>query len=506
MEAISISGSVHSPYTVSRGVEYIEIPALRSGLNRGITTAVCTEIPSFPESEAAILARQGDVGLEKGHLDKALSCFRKAQEANPENLSYGAKAAAILLHRDQFDEFNEAWVRLKRERNEVLVARKIEIETPRGRNEIAYQTEAILYGYLPRMGTIGLSEIIHDCLLSVNLLEQNRIEAFDDLTKKLERVKRFSVARQHRESGDDFYKFARFRGAAEEFSKALLLRPRNLVVWRKLAWCHYWMSDFEAALRDSKRGLGRSPRDYEGLWLRGLCHIQLGETSKGKLYCNKALQKKAHHKAPKESFPVFYSDTDTDLSEEDGETETEMNDAADNRTVTRYAVKANNESIRANPFNPEAWANRARRFIDLDDRESAMKDYTTYLLLKPDDDEIWNLCGSWYWQLRQHSRAMECCKAAIKAKPDASRHWFLQAAITHDSGNLKLALRDIDHCIYLDSTHDAWTLKAKIHEDLGDYRQAQHALQRALQMGEVSAEDKEEHTKDLQRLTKKLEF
>eukprot|EP01057_Protomagalhaensia_wolfi_P001275 Protomagalhaensia_wolfi_Nauph_80__1274@NODE_1754_length_1359_cov_10_285606_g1365_i0_p1_GENE_NODE_1754_length_1359_cov_10_285606_g1365_i0NODE_1754_length_1359_cov_10_285606_g1365_i0_p1_ORF_typecomplete_len407_score71_31TPR_16/PF13432_6/0_091TPR_16/PF13432_6/0_00027TPR_16/PF13432_6/1_8e02TPR_16/PF13432_6/2_3e06TPR_16/PF13432_6/9_1e05TPR_16/PF13432_6/0_00055TPR_19/PF14559_6/1_7TPR_19/PF14559_6/0_069TPR_19/PF14559_6/66TPR_19/PF14559_6/5_2e05TPR_19/PF14559_6/0_00019TPR_19/PF14559_6/2_7TPR_9/PF13371_6 len=400
----------------------------------------------------------GDPSL---HFEKVLSCYQQAQAANSENPAYGAKVAAVLLHQGRLEGACE---KLKGTR----VSRE---KSPSDGNDSS-----------------GLEEECKDALAIHEIrLRENDFAEVDDITNSL---KESAIVRDECiELGNSFYADNRFWKAKMEYSKAIKLGASNPEVWKKRAWCHYWLSEFEDAMTDSISLVKSSPRDITGWLLIGFCHIQLNYLSQAvsstsRLKFSKrrvdAERAKEHIKAgDRYKYPL-------------------RNAAEENKMAIAEYAKA----IRIDPFNPDGWKRRGDCYVEQEDFEAALHSCS----LDPQDYEAWSQKGYCHRSLQQHSEAIKSFGEAINIEPIEEDYWWSRADSYHKLGGLRSALKDIDHAIELNGDlHFFWNTKGLILEDLGELRKSHTAYKRALELA-TKQKEPSEYQKSIERVAKKLKL
>eukprot|EP01057_Protomagalhaensia_wolfi_P006059 Protomagalhaensia_wolfi_Nauph_80__6058@NODE_846_length_1949_cov_53_053927_g636_i0_p1_GENE_NODE_846_length_1949_cov_53_053927_g636_i0NODE_846_length_1949_cov_53_053927_g636_i0_p1_ORF_typecomplete_len281_score39_96TPR_16/PF13432_6/9_3e05TPR_16/PF13432_6/5_2e07TPR_16/PF13432_6/9_9e08TPR_16/PF13432_6/1_1e06TPR_16/PF13432_6/3_7e06TPR_1/PF00515_28/0_0013TPR_1/PF00515_28/0_0044TPR_1/PF00515_28/9_9TPR_1/PF00515_28/6_4e12TPR_1/PF00515_28/5_1TPR_1/PF00515_28/0_075TPR_9/PF13371_6/6_4e05TPR_9/PF13371_6/9_8e len=260
----------------------------------------------------------------------------------------------------------------------------------------------------------------------------------------------------------------------------------------KRAWGHYWASDFEATMKEVAELLTLDPTDSDGWWLKGLCHIQLGQLPQAESCCTEALRlrqlNRGHSKTSVEhSNEGIHFDTWTPPSSQ----HIKVGDALHTRGLYpdiktkayKQAIQEYNKAIAIDPFNPDGWKKKGWCRFRLRDFEASMKDFTTYLFLKPEDDGEWNTKGNCYHNLGRYPEAVECYTKAVNLNPDRDFYWWNRMLSHTANSELPLALQDLHQAIALNpEVHRYWDKKGEIHQELGEFSEARKAYECASEL------------------------
>eukprot|EP01057_Protomagalhaensia_wolfi_P006197 Protomagalhaensia_wolfi_Nauph_80__6196@NODE_920_length_1884_cov_6_009214_g692_i0_p1_GENE_NODE_920_length_1884_cov_6_009214_g692_i0NODE_920_length_1884_cov_6_009214_g692_i0_p1_ORF_typecomplete_len157_score29_89SNAP/PF14938_6/0_39SNAP/PF14938_6/1e02Taxilin/PF09728_9/0_63Taxilin/PF09728_9/25TPR_7/PF13176_6/0_14Macoilin/PF09726_9/0_2GAT/PF03127_14/48GAT/PF03127_14/8_1DUF3583/PF12126_8/2e03DUF3583/PF12126_8/0_7DUF3583/PF12126_8/1_4e02_NODE_920_length_1884_cov_6_009214_g692_i0297767 len=138
-----------------------------------------------------------DTKGQKGHFEKALSNYKKAQITNRENPLYGAKVAAILLYKQRYSEFNQACIKMKEERRDIneeipSINEQTGKEIPDAKDQFLRSVKIHHKGE-----RVALSEILNDTMMAAKSLRANKFHEFNDTINQL----RQKVSETHIASG-----------------------------------------------------------------------------------------------------------------------------------------------------------------------------------------------------------------------------------------------------------------------------------------------------------------
>lgn len=234
-----------------------------------------------PKSEADAFKDQGNQLYKKRKFEEALSCYEKAIEAAPNDLTYQNNRCAVLI------EMGEENYPKVLSICEDLVARRYEINTacPGG---ASFEKVAKVYC---RMASVYEKQKRYDeaiAMYSKALMEdnsKNTRNALREVTAAKEKWEKdqyvdAAKAEEHREKGNEHFKSNRHAEAKAEYDEAIRRNPKDARLYSNRAATLTKLVAYPDALRDLDECLRLDPTFVKAYSRKGAAHFFMKEYHK----------------------------------------------------------------------------------------------------------------------------------------------------------------------------------------------------------------------------------
>jgi len=229
----------------------------------------------LPENKKKALAEKelGTAAYKKKDFDTALVHYSKAQELDPDDISYQTNKSAVYFEQGKFDES------IKEAESAIEHGRKIYAD---------YKLIARAYA---RIGNCHAKvERYPEAISAYNksLTEHRTPDVLSSL-QKMEKLKKDKeekdyinpeVAKQEKEKGNEFFKKQQFPEAVKAYSEAIKRNPEDHTVYSNRAACYIKLLEYPLAIKDCDESLRINPEFVKSYIRKGNCQFFMKEYHK----------------------------------------------------------------------------------------------------------------------------------------------------------------------------------------------------------------------------------
>ena len=161
------------------------------------------------------------------------------------------------------------------------------------------------------------------------------------------------------------------------------------------------------------------------------------------------------------------------------------------------AEKYLNKAIEANPYNLEAYKNRGTLYYTLGDYEKALSDFDHVLTYEKHNPNVLSAKGAVLASIGKYEDAYNVLFESLKLNPSNVAALNSIAGILFVAGNYEKAKQVYTISLEYNTTPEAYLMRAKCYEQLGQTAEANHdyALARILKLGAANTAPEESNNK-----------
>jgi len=229
----------------------------------------------LPENkkQAVVEKEKGTAAYKKKDFDTALAHYSKAQELDPDDISYQTNKAAVYFEQAKYDE-------AIKECNEAI---------EHGRT--IYADYKLIARAFARIGNCyAKQEKYTEAITAYNksLTEHRTPDVLTSL-QKIEKLKKEAdekayidpaIALQEKEKGNDFFKKQQYPEAIKAYSEAVKRNPEDHTVYSNRAACYIKLVEYPLAIKDCDESLRINPEFVKSYIRKGNCQFFMKEYHK----------------------------------------------------------------------------------------------------------------------------------------------------------------------------------------------------------------------------------
>ena len=161
------------------------------------------------------------------------------------------------------------------------------------------------------------------------------------------------------------------------------------------------------------------------------------------------------------------------------------------------AEKYLNKAISANPYNLEAYKNRGSLYYSLGNYEKALSDFDYVLNYEKSNSSVLSAKGAALASLGRYEEAYNSLFEALKLNPSNVAALNSMGGLLYLSGDFERAQKIYSISLEYNTTPEAYLMRAKCYEQLGQKEDAEHdyALAKLLKLGVGNTEPSSASTK-----------
>jgi tetratricopeptide (TPR) repeat protein len=233
--------------------------------------------------------------------------------------------------------------------------------------------------------------------------------------------------------GSEKFKIKDYRGAIENYDKAITLSPRYSRVHSFRGASYDALGDQQKALKDFNEAIAVDPKDMIGYFGRGTINNKLGNKQQ-------ALQDLTQAITLNPKFPAAYYNRGV------------VNGKLGNK---QEAINDYTQAIALDPRDVDAYFNRGLAYYELGNQQQALKDYSQAIALNPKYTSPYINRGSLLHSMGDNEGAIKDYTQAITIDPkDVTA--YLDRGNAHNSlKNIQEAIKDYTQVIAIDPT-EVW--------------------------------------------------
>lgn len=263
------------------------------------------------------------------------------------------------------------------------------------------------------------------------------------------------------------------REAIAEFSKAVEQNPNDVVARTSLGVAFHRLGEDDRALSCYEAALRINPRSAETHYFRANIFHSRGDVREAITGYSRAIGLapeliEAHLQPVPADRLTDYSSVPAELPR-----------------ITKPAqrILALNQSLQANPRQPNRLKERAAEYSRLGNYEQAISDYTSCLAIQPDDAQALHLRGVAYEQIGQPDKAGADYRRAGSLQPQLADEYILRGVTLGQMGNLRQSIASLTEGIRLAPQNaDAYFNRGTSHLQLGDFEKAIQDFSNVIQL------------------------
>lgn len=229
------------------------------------------------------------------------------------------------------------------------------------------------------------------------------------------------TAEEYFYSGYDKSLLGDYRGAIEDFNKAIQLDPDYTLAYSIRGFTKAFLGDDRGAIEDFNKAIQFEPDLTDAYTLRGVAKSHLGDNRGAIEDYNKAIQ------LDPDNNKAYYNR---------GITKSTLGDA-------RGAIQDLTMAIQLNPDEPQQYTKRGACKFTSGDYEGAIQDFTKAIQFNPDDHKLYTFRGYSKSYLGDERGALEDYNKAIQLDPDDPNIYVIRAGAKFDLGDKNGACLDL---------------------------------------------------------------
>jgi tetratricopeptide (TPR) repeat protein len=254
--------------------------------------------------------------------------------------------------------------------------------------------------------------------------------------------------------GSEKFKTRDYRGAIENYDKAIALSPRFAKVYSFRGASYDALGDQQKALKDFNEAIALDPKDVIGYFSRGTINNKLGNKQQALKDLTQAITLD-----PK--FPAYYNRGV--VNGKLGNKQEAINDytqaiALDPRDIDAYfnrglayyelgnqqqALKDYSQAIAIDPKNVKAYTNRGLVLSSMGDEEGAIKDYTQAIAIDPKHISAYLNRGNAHNSLKNRQEAIKDYTQVIDFDPTEAFAYLGRGVNLANWGDKQAAIEDL---------------------------------------------------------------
>jgi tetratricopeptide (TPR) repeat protein len=257
--------------------------------------------------------------------------------------------------------------------------------------------------------------------------------------------------------GSEKFKARDYRGAIEDYDKAIALSPRFAKVYSFRGAAYDVLGDQQKALKDFNEAIALDPKDVVGYFARGTINNKLGNKQQALKDLTQAITLD-----PK--FPAYYN-------------RGVVNGKLGNK---QEAINDYTQAIVLDPRDIDAYFNRGLAYYELGNQQQALKDYSQAIALNPKYTKPYINRGSLLSSMGDNEGAIKDYNQAIAIDPKDVTAYLNRGHAHNSLKNIQEAIKDYTQVIALSPTEALAYLGRGINlANWGDKQAAIEDLQRA---------------------------
>ena len=321
--------------------------------------------------------------------------------------------------------------------------------------------------------------------------------------------------------GENHFEAGRYQQCLEDFTQVLKQDPKNAYAMSSRGWVFYETGDLETALTAFNDAIQADPTMLYAYRGRGLAALDSGEYDQAKSDFTRAIssstdkadlaemyndrgvasfQLEQYEAAIKdfdrsvdanEDFAQAYAnrgDAYLRLGNLEGallslakavELEPDnlnhyvlMGDAALAAQNTELALKSYTVAVDNAPDVVPFRQSRAKCYRQVQQHQNAINDLLAAINQDPENPELFNDLGLTLYEIEKYSEAYAQFKAASAFAPDNSLYWYNRGESAQKFGDHGQAVKDLTQAISLLDDPDAYAVRGKAYDDLGETQKA----------------------------------
>ncbi|WP_269609270.1 CHAT domain-containing protein [Prochlorococcus marinus] len=298
----------------------------------------------------------------------------------------------------------------------------------------------------------------------------------------------FNSGFEKQESGDH-------EGAIEDYSKALEIDPKYVLVWWGRGLSKNQLGDYQGAIDDYSKALEIDPK-YVWAWSsRGGSKAQIGDHEGAINDYSKALEidpqyllawsSRGYSKNQLEDYEGAIDDYSKALEIDPQYLLAWWGLGTSKYQLEDYEGAINDYSkvLEIDPKNVLVWERRGKSKEQLEDYEGAINDYSQALDIDPQYVFAWSNRGYSKYQLEDYEGAIDDYSKALDIDPDYVFAWFSRGNSKGQLGDYEGAIEDYSKALEIEPQYVfAWSGRGSSKSSLGDHEGAINDYSKALEI------------------------
>ena len=287
--------------------------------------------------------------------------------------------------------------------------------------------------------------------------------AIADYNEALQHEPDYSVAYNNR--GNAYTEKGEYDRAIADYGEVLRLDPEDAETYKIRGSAYFSIREHNRAIDDYSEALRLNPEDSNAHLFRGLYYLSRG-----------------NNRGAKEDYDLAILDFErgSELAPDD----TDFLAFRESAIRWRDRVFEYDQHIEENPDDLEGWYLRGLYYLDSEDYDRAIADFTEAITRGGDNAEVWNDRGWAYWQQGEDDLAYDDYSKTIELKPDFANAWYNRAWVWRRRGDHGNAIIDFSQAIAIKQDYAAaYQHRGISYFDTGDQDRAQDDFEMARSLG-----------------------
>jgi len=329
----------------------------------------------------------------------------------------------------------------------------------------------------------------------------------------------YSIVSSYITSGNDLYAQHNFKGAIDEYTKAIELNENSSIAYhnRGLAW--QASKDYPKAIDDYNKAISLDDKYTDAYNNRGIVWYNMGDYSKSMEDYNKAIQLNDKYALVYNNRGLVWQALKDYTKAIDDYSKAilfddKYTDAYYNRGNAYYAsynyqkaIEDFNKVVTLDDKYTDAYVSRGNAWYALNNYKNAIADYDKAIQLDENYAIPFNNEGLAWYALKDYKTAAAYYDKAILLDDKYIDAWYNRGNALYYLGEYKRSIADYDKAIQLDEKYaNAYYTRALSYKELSDYQQAIKDYKRYI---ELLNNPEDYYTqvakKDIEELNKKIE-
>ena len=237
-------------------------------------------------------------------------------------------------------------------------------------------------------------------------------------------------------TGDSLYKEKNYKGAIENYNKAIETSKENktklAVLLDKRAQVEIDQNEYKKAIEDESAAVLLDSSLYNNYWNRGIAYENIGDYQLAISDYNKAIELSQNNKG---NLSILYDNIGVDECHQKN---------------YKKAIESHSQAILYNSKNGDAYWHRALAYNLNGDYQLAINDYSTAMFYNFDPEDLATLYdnrGNNKRQLKQNREAISDYNTAIKLNPKKGKYFGHRGLAYQNNSDYQLAIDDFGTAI-----------------------------------------------------------